>query len=163
MGSRGAQHGHSPFLLKAQMFQYLGSRGAQPAPDYAGRAASTFQYLGSRGAQPQCRMTLFAFGCFNTWAREEPNFICMMIIQWTEEFQYLGSRGAQRGLKIHPRSPVPVSILGLARSPTESVVFDEHGPGFNTWAREEPNHRDLYWLLYNDKFQYLGSRGAQQI
>ena len=34
--------------------------------------------------------------CFNTWAREEPNFTASTIVPGTGGFQYLGSRGAQQ-------------------------------------------------------------------
>ena len=53
-------------------------------------------------------------------------------------FQYLGSRGAQRQTPSAAHQRV-VSILGLARSPTQSDQSQKRIEGFNTWAREEPN------------------------
>ena len=78
-------------------FQYLGSRGAQLADPLARCNPFRFQYLGSRGAQPFANFFLIlSMWCFNTWAREEPN--------WTASRPAAGSS--------------QVSILGLARSPT---------------------------------------------
>ena len=77
------------------------------------------------------------------------------------EFQYLGSRGAQLLIPRFPRQS-GVSILGLARSPTN--FFDIYGltyQSFNTWAREEPNASRRCAKFSRRTFQYLGSRGAQ--
>ena len=58
-----------------------------------------FQYLGSRGAQQHNTEKLNQKESFNTWAREEPNFLPCLVSVWVER----------------------VSILGLARSPTQGA------------------------------------------
>ena len=55
-------------------------------------------------------------------------------------FQYLGSRGAQQNRLRSILAKPYVSILGLARSPTQNgAVTVKVKISFNTWAREEPN------------------------
>ena len=173
-------------LFSCTRFQYLGSRGAQRSfPQYA-LISIPFQYLGSRGAQLVRFTVKPLLYRFNTWAREEPNSSKTTPAANDVLFQYLGSRGAQLGVSAVITSGISfntwareepnsisrlpcalrlVSILGLARSPTEQCGqgIDQHrfqylgsrGAqlqsgryrhirfGFNTWAREEPNCRGV--------------------
>ena len=107
------------YTTPERMFQYLGSRGAQPEqgtfpcghqsvsilglarsptsfPQYA-LISIPFQYLGSRGAQ----------------LKKSPVELLAGV------FQYLGSRGAQQPFQFEAADTIAVSILGLARSPTQ--------------------------------------------
>ena len=127
-------------VLRLLLFQYLGSRGAQLFMVSTAFMAVRFQYLGSRGAQPppSSRSTVFV-RCFNTWAREEPNWQFDSMRHHLQAFQYLGSRGAQ----LAPPAPLIVACrfqyLGSRGAQRCGGGIGSSPPGFNTWAREEPN------------------------
>ena len=111
------------------LFQYLGSRGAQRhAVSSAGLAVSV-SILGLARSPTrlfQCRAgTPFRF---NTWAREEPNDNPPIKRALAVQFQYLGSRGAQL-CRMSQVACFTVSILGLARSPTNIGSFRYFGCG----------------------------------
>ena len=98
--------------------------------------------------------------CFNTWAREEPNIFPMSATYSAICFNTWAREEPNRSETIVP-SFSSVSILGLARSPTQTSrdcgsedrfqylgsrgaqlwlhTHHNRNTGFNTWAREEPN------------------------
>ena len=150
LGSRGAQQPPFKDTVIYHKFQYLGSRGAQLKRPGNDITDCKFQYLGSRGAQLFMSAITSDFFSFNTWAREEPN-----------------------GNPPHEAPYGAVSILGLARSPTRTIILMDGdsflfqylgsrgaqpslldasctNASFNTWAREEPN---LHHLFHGDCIQ----------
>ena len=106
------------FFLSLNLFQYLGSRGAQHE-DISGNASATG---------------------FNTWAREEPNLSGRAGSRINQGFNTWAREEPNPCPHLMPPAPFPVSILGLARSPT----------GRRCRCPAPPV-----------RFQYLGSRGAQ--
>ena len=98
-----------------------------------------FQYLGSRGAQPRRVEKSAPPVRFNTWAREEPNLENETKLTDSQAVSILGLARSPTEVDYLMRRSARVSILGLARSPTY-ISFCQR--------------RDFL-------FQYLGSRGAQ--
>ena len=103
------------------------------------RGVWKFQYMGSRGAQLRRSSTRNSLACFNTWAREEPNFPSSRKACIRSSFNTWAREEPNLDVKLFSAIR-DVSIHGLARSPTAAI-----------WS-----------LLYGYRFQYMGSRGAQQ-
>ena len=106
------------FLAILRMFQYLGSRGAQRRSGRASYGVIRFQYLGSRGAQRNDTLPNAPDSRFNTWAREEPN---PMLLEKSFEFFCFNTWAREEpnyAASMRAKLRSPVSILGLARSPT---------------------------------------------
>ena len=61
-----------------EVFQYLGSRGAQPFHFHDFFRFPNVSILGLARSPTQTKLDgLITIGCFNTWAREEPNSIAV--------------------------------------------------------------------------------------
>ena len=131
------------------------------------------------------RWRFSGFRRFNTWAREEPNKKRGLVRAVRIQFQYLGSRGAQRirhhgnsiiddvsilGLARSPTNPLRhtgiqfvVSILGLARSPTCPRPCRKYSQGVSILGLARSPTRWRCRMTISKSFQYLGSRGAQRL
>ena len=103
-------------------FQYLGSRGAQRNGTVIDSHVGLFQYLGSRGAQLYSVTVSNRIESFNTWAREEPNAFLTSPVSASYCFN-TWAREEPNSFPEPDGYQAPVSILGLARSPTIHLLL----------------------------------------